>query len=471
MESQTIEIVIPHERQGEYFTVPFEMPEGAQSMRLRYAYPRGVDEQVTTPYGIFTPRPSGNTIDLGLVDPEGRQVGASGSDKLWVTLSAEHATPGYTPHPLTPGTWQIMVGAYKVLPQGVSVVYELSFSEEEDALWKETEALELQESTQELPTPPFRLYLGDVHTHTIASDGILKAEELAVHARRHGLDFLAITDHNQMVRADQLPQVEGLTVIPGVEWTHYQGHATFLGVDQPYDEPFFTNDRAEMQARFASAHDRGALISIAHPFDEGSPFHLEMGQLPFDCLEVWNGPMRESNLRAVGFWLQLLGSGKKITITGGSDYHRDNLFQILGGPCMGVYAPSRSMSDLIMAMRSGHSFITFAPNGPTAQMHCGEAMMGDRLPLSEGTRLNICADGLKAGDVLRLLRREGSLDLLQAPSDGSCALDVPIEKPGYAVLQILRTFLPGVPPLPALLTNAITFDKQEKLPQTKFILE
>ncbi len=51
--------------------------------------------------------------------------------------------------------------------------------------------------------------------------------------------------------------------------------------------------------------------------------------------------MRESNLRAVGLWQSMLASGQKIP-PWCSDYHRDNLFQILGGPCMGVYSLSNS---------------------------------------------------------------------------------------------------------------------------------
>ena len=58
------------------------------------------------------------------------------------------------------------------------------------------------------------------------------------------------------------------------------------------------------------------------------PFQFDMNSLPFDCLEIWNGPMRESNLRAVGLWQSMLVAGKKVPICGGSDYHRDHLFII-----------------------------------------------------------------------------------------------------------------------------------------------
>ena len=111
-------------------------------------------------------------------------------------------------------------GRIQGAPEGVKVTYELTFTPKH-----------------------LRLLKGDLHTHTLASDGVLTVEELAGQAQRHGLDFLAITDHNQMVTADALPHMPGLTLIPGVEWTHYQGHANFLGVDQPYDEPFLPTPR------------------------------------------------------------------------------------------------------------------------------------------------------------------------------------------------------------------------------------
>jgi len=430
-----LEVFISHAREGEYFTLPFEMPPHAASVTLTYDYERNPAQAIPLEHGTFTPRVAANIIDLGLLAPDGSQVGASGSDKNRVTLSATSATPGYTPRPLTPGRWQILVGAYKVAQEGVTITYDLEFTAEALCLYK-----------------------GDLHTHTLASDGVLTAEELATHARRHGLDFLAITDHNQAATGAALPHIEGMTLIPGVEWTHYRGHANFLGIDRPYDEPFFTNSEEETRARFVSARERGALIVIAHPFDEHCGFAFDLDDLPFDCLEVWNGPMRESNLRAVNFWLEMLAAGKKVPMTGGSDYHRDTLFQIVGGPCMGVYAMSASPQALLSAVREGHSFVTFSPQGPTLEMTCDGAILGDSVPWRPGMTVHLHVDGLKAGDVVKLVSAQGSQDVYHAPADGILDVERPIEAPGFALVQVWRTFLPGVPPLLALLSNPIYFE-------------
>ena len=431
-----IQYFVRHEQQGLYLTVPFSMPADTESLSLAYRYER----HHASPTGKdgFSARQEINIIDLGLISPDGVQVGASGSDKSEIQVSATQATPGYRPCALVPGEWRIILGAYKVAPEGVTVSYELTFTPKR-----------------------LRLFKGDLHLHTLASDGALSVEELAQHARRHGLDFLAITDHNQMVPAQALPRLAGLTLIPGVEWTHYRGHANFLGADQPYDEPFFANSLEEVQRRFRSARERGAFISINHPFDENCPFQFDLQSLPYDCLEIWNGPMRESNLRAVGFWQALLAAGKKVPICGGSDYHRDQLFLLPGGPTTCVHALSASPADILSGLRQGHAYITFAPNGPSLEMTAGEALPGDSVSFSRVQEIQLAVHGLLAGDILQVVSGTGSQVLLKAETGGSFLGTHRMEQAGFARVEILRGFVPGLPRLPALLSNPIYFDGEE----------
>jgi hypothetical protein len=411
------------------------MPPDTEAFSLTYRYERHHESEIGVEGGSFTARQEVNIIDLGIVAPDGRQVGASGSDKTEIHISETHATPGYRPWPLVPGEWHILIGAYKVAPAGVTVLYKLSFTPKR-----------------------LRLLKGDLHTHTLASDGVLAVEELARHALRQGLDFLAITDHNQMLPVDALPQIPGMTLIPGIEWTHYQGHANFLGVDRPFDEPFFTNTPEEMQARFVSAHARGALITVNHPYEPGCEFQFDMDSIPFDCLEIWNGPMRESNLRAVGLWQSLLVAGKKVPACGGSDYHRDQLFIFPGGPTTCVFAMSASPVDILRGLGQGHAYITFSPNGPTLELTAGDAMLGDSVPFSSNRELQITASGLLAGDVLQVVTAHGSETLLKAENSGSYQGAYTLDHPGFARLEILRAFLPGLPLLPALISNPVYFD-------------
>ena len=61
---------------------------------------------------------------------------------------------------------------------------------------------------------------GDLHCHTKLSDGSLGIEDIIIQAKRTGLDFISITDHDTLSstsRAVILGERYGVHVIPGVE--------------------------------------------------------------------------------------------------------------------------------------------------------------------------------------------------------------------------------------------------------------
>ena len=426
---------IPYSQKGQYLTIPFEMPENIGIFTLSYEYPRRGHREEALEGGIFAERTRLNTVDLGLVAPGNRQVAATGSDKQSITLSETWATLGCTPCKLLPGTWQILAGAYRIAPEGVDVNYTLTFEEK---------------------TP--RWLTGDLHTHTLASDGSKTALELCQHAKSQGLDFLAITDHNQFVKAASLPQLPDFTVIPGVEWTHYRGHSNFLGLEQPYDEPFFTNDENAVQKRFQDAKSRGALIVLNHTHDDDLPFSFNTDSLPYDLLEVWNGPMRMSNLRAVTAWQAKLAAGQKIPMVCGSDYHKDALFQILGGPSLRVFSQSDSPDDILAAVRQGCSYAVYQADGPTLEMHCGQTLLGGSLPWREGLILSLRLEGLQAGDELHLVGKSSSQTIFKVQKSGSLQMETTVSEPGFLRLELWRTLYAGIPALPLLISNPIWFD-------------
>ena len=431
----TFSFHIPHTLQGQYLTLPFEMPENVGKFSLAYEYSKRGSLKQAVAGGSFAERTRLNTVDLGLVAPGNRQVSATGSDKQSVTLSETWATPGCTPCKLVAGTWQILAGAYRIASEGVDVHYTLSF-EEKTSRW----------------------LTGDLHAHTLASDGSKTAIELCQHAQSQGLDFLALTDHNQFVKTASLPQLPGFIVIPGVEWTHYRGHSNFLGLEHPYDEPFFTNDENEVQKRFQDAHDRGALIVLNHTHDEDLPFSFNTDALPYDCLEIWNGPMRLSNLRAVTAWQERLVAGQKLPMVCGSDYHKDGLFQILGGPSLRVFAQSESADDILSAIQKGHSYAVYQADGPKLDFRCGQALLGDSMVWHEGLNLSLHLEGLQAGDEVHLVGKTSSQTMYKAQKSGTLELEVPVLEAGFLRLELWRTLYAGIPALPLLISNPIWFD-------------
>jgi hypothetical protein len=438
IETRSVSLTIDHEREGSYFTLPLQVPEGVESIAIAYRYPRRPAVPHEMERGTFTERSEVNVVDIGLLDPHGEQVGATGSDKSEIMVSEVEATPGYRRWAIVPGEWQIVVGAYVIAPEGVTVEY----------------TIRMQRKAR-------RLLKGDIHTHTLASDGVHTAEELAYKALRNGLDFVVITDHNQPITRDALPRVAGVTMIPGLEWTHYRGHAGFLGVEMPYDGCFATNSDEEAQARFESARARGAVITINHPFDAPWDFRFDLGRLPHDCIEIWNGPMRACNLQALAYWHRRLEAGERIVACGGSDYHRDTPFLFLGGPTMAVYAESAGPSDILAALRAGRSFITYSPEGPEVEMSAGEASLGGSVRWAEVREVRLEVRRLEAGDVVRAVTGRGSEVLFTAATSGSGSVSYRMEAPGFVRVEVLRVFVPGTPAVPAAVTNPIWFEGEE----------
>jgi 3',5'-nucleoside bisphosphate phosphatase len=78
----------------------------------------------------------------------------------------------------------------------------------------------------------------DLHTHSTASDGSLNPEDLVARAIEHGVDVLALTDHDgtEGIRAaEQAAKTSGLVLIPGVEisvtWGKSTVHIIGLNID------------------------------------------------------------------------------------------------------------------------------------------------------------------------------------------------------------------------------------------------
>jgi hypothetical protein len=67
--------------------------------------------------------------------------------------------------------------------------------------------------------------------------------------------------------------------------------------------------------------------------------------------------------------------------------------------------------------------------------------------------------GLLAGDLIRIVTNTTAETVLQASGRGSFDLSYELKSPGFARIEILRAFLPGLPLLPALLSNPIWFDE------------
>lgn len=451
-----------------YACIPFEVPDipaGIARIDVSYRYSDrvGSDPWLT----------DGNTVDLGLVDERGADFGAmgfrgwSGSNKDAIFVAEDEATPSYVPGKILPGTWCVLLGFYKIAPQGCAYevtvkltpkphpkslsvnreglesiadtttlapsaygaklefdydapplsvsIYEEGFESTADLTslplpvygegvggWGKQPFLALADQPFHAETRADGWYRGELHCHTVHSDGDSTVMEVIAEAQRLGLDFLAITDHNDVshmkamyaVQHDQQPR---LTLIPGCEMTTYYGHWNAWGLT---DWVEFRIEHAEdMRTAMREAQERGALVSANHPRDYGPEWAFPE-VIDYHCIEIWNGPWALKNWQCRAFYDAALRAqpGRRIPLVGGSDMHQlkgpQREIVRLATPTNWVYCPDAPTApNILAAVRAGHSFLSEAPDGPRVFLTANDTMMGDIMPRTAECHVQVRVEG------------------------------------------------------------------------------
>src|SRR4051794_2870151 len=81
----------------------------------------------------------------------------------------------------------------------------------------------LTQTPRSSDAPKGRWYKGNLHTHTLNSDGDSTPHEVATWYREHGYQFLVLTDHNYLTEITGLNAIhaakEKFLLVPGEEVT------------------------------------------------------------------------------------------------------------------------------------------------------------------------------------------------------------------------------------------------------------
>jgi predicted metal-dependent phosphoesterase TrpH len=209
---------------------------------------------------------------------------------------------------------------------------------------------------------------GDLHCHTLHSDGDSWPRDMLAQAVSRGLDFLGVTDHNQVGHQAEYARLRGEhlpILLPGIEITTYGGHWNAWGTDTWWEfrEPTQEATSRTMQAAAAS----GALVSVNHPKLYGPAWEYP-NALGYHAIEVWNGSWHELNFMSLRWWDEQLRAGRRIVALGGSDTHvlkdpRSN--DRLGWPTTWAQVGTdRSPRGVLEALRAGRAFISRDVDGP-----------------------------------------------------------------------------------------------------------
>jgi hypothetical protein len=342
------------------------------------------------------------------------------------------------------------------------------------------------------PSDGFPRVSGVVHVHTTVSDGGGTPEEVVAAARRAGLGFVVLTDHNTLDAKRVEGSQGGLLVLVGTEISTTAGHVLGLGIPDPGFR--FSGDARDA---LEDIRDLGGVAFAAHPDSDRPDFRWTGDGLPGPWgLEILNG---DSAARSAGGlrlarsavlyplnprrallqsltrpdatlarWDALLRQ-RDVPAVAGADAHAripirrslalpfpgyQALFSVarvhalLERPLTGRFA--EDASALVGALRRGRSYVGvdgLAPAGEVSFVaRSGDRVwtMGDTVPPSPGLRLQ--AGGRAPAGTRFVLFKDGA-----RLAQGEGALDVEASAPGVYRLEAL---VPGHA-MPWVITNPI----------------
>ncbi|MFN2453352.1 MAG: CehA/McbA family metallohydrolase [Pyrinomonadaceae bacterium] len=404
----------PGANDSRYAYVPFDVPPGVVRVHVSYQYDRAGGAN-TIDIGLFDARSSGSDTDA-----RGFR-GWSGGRRSEFAVSRDEATPGYLPGAMPAGTWRIILGLYKIAPTGVDVSFKIGIETADNRSSGPTSAprpatissasapvtiTAAANGTRRTAVLPQRIagrgsrwWRGDLHMHTVHSDGEWTIPELINSALNVGLDFISVTDHNTASHHAEIDSLRNgstqLLVLRGEEITTYGGHTNAWGLPSMTWIDFRTHpgDNTRISNIAAEAHRAGAVISINHPFAlcGGCNWSYDMAARDFDGIEVWNGAWDITDEQALMMWDKILQSGRPITAIASSDSHR--LGTPIGLPTTHVAANDLSQVALLNAIRQGHVYLTGEAAQPVVSFEA-EVVTGTRRARSiSGDEIRLSAPG------------------------------------------------------------------------------
>jgi PHP domain len=326
--------------------LPFEVPRRAYAVRVELEYDR-----------------AGAVIDLGCLGSAGFR-GWSGGARRHFVITGDAATPGYLPGEPEEGQWQVMLGLHRIPPEGADYRVTIEVSTTPGELVPDDPPEPMPPLTERpprriLPATAGRQWLaGDLHSHTVHSDGVMTVPELARFAAGRGLDFLAVTDHNTISHHPELPAaaaMHGICLLAGQEVTTAAGHAGALG------DVGWIDFREPPDDWLQACEQAGGLMSVNHPYGGQLSWIAPMKRRP-PLLEVWHWSWLDTRwTMPLGWWQAWYPAAIPV---GGSDWHRPGSDAPPGLPTTWVEAEDADPAAVLEALAAGRTAISADRDGP-----------------------------------------------------------------------------------------------------------
>jgi hypothetical protein len=402
-----IEGTVPDDEKS-FVRLPFDVPAGTAEIQIHHVNPQNQ-----------------NVLDWGLRDQADKFRGWGGGNSEDIVINAHAASRSYLPGPIQPGQWSVVLGKAKIVEKPASYRVEITL--------RDTVTLPAQTERRPFQVVPAlkteaRWYAGDFHVHSRESgDANATLDEIATLAKKQGLDFVEISDHNTTSHLDYLGAAQDrhpdLLFLPGVEFTTYAGHANGIGATQRVDHEFDLFPQYGIADAVTQFRAQGALFSINHPALDlkaciGCSWKHDLDPNLVDAVEVETSGWQEAGQffteAAIAFWDEFNRNGRHIAAIGGSDDHTagKSSGSPIGSPTTLVFARELSLAGIQAGIREGRTVVKLqAPSDPMVTIHTADGkMIGDTV--QDGTELIFTVTG-GAGGGLRIYHNGD--EVLQVP--------------------------------------------------------
>ena len=215
--------------------------------------------------------------------------------------------------------------------------------------------------------------LGYPHDHNTPQEEFytwgMQIDEERDLAEERGLDYIAITDHNNIdAQQDAAWGTGDLIWLPDYE-NSFAGHAQMHGAQKMYDNGQKT--LADVERVAAELRADGGAFQINHPDDDDWRSEYGFGFVP-DAVEIWNigvwayePPAPATNAHESGpkFLDTYLDAGHHVTATGGSDSHwrSTSSAQGVGQPTTWICSETPTWQGLVDGILDGRTSISHQP--------------------------------------------------------------------------------------------------------------
>ncbi|WP_425825056.1 CehA/McbA family metallohydrolase [Streptomyces fractus] len=368
----------------QYLDRTLTLPEGVGTLRVELDF-----EKVTDCFQLYA----------AALDPGGflrghvQCPGDPGPRRLFFEVGEERATPGCHAGALPAGEWTIRIDLDRFTRGGS---YELRVFVGESAGGVTPVQGREVGAKSSASSEPSTWLRGELHSHSLHSDGSADLPALLDAACDAGLDFLAVSDHftsshwTELARLEEQGAADGLVLLRSIELTSHFGHANLHGLSR-WPGTYVDADGWVFGDAARDVHDQDGLVGVNHPFSGRQAWRRDDHTWDdVDLLEIDNFGQGANNDAAIGLWDRLLGAGHRITGVAGTDCHHPEKPEHRLGQVTTVVRAQRSREGIIGALRAGEAYVSRGAGlRLSARTAAGECGMGGTVPAPPGEPVHL----------------------------------------------------------------------------------